>query len=211
MKKGWTVTLAGTYSDQIPDVQMHLSFPKRSSSQSRKLDKSTHSHQSIDQPKDTDMDLDTNSNYNDTDSQKPEAKPAILPPSTPQSIKLNPKRSLTKNYFNAGICSFEIRNDKKAHRHMNMIWFFCIFFGPQIDAYSDLQQQQQQHSKLVSHRKFSFDSNGNANIYQRSAKQYYNLPNIHDHRPTDQANRTIAKQTAKKTIKVFTAIDYPVL
>lgn len=129
MKKGWTVTLAGTYSDQIPDVQMHLSFPKRSSSQSRKLDKSTHSHQSIDQPKDTDMDLDTNSNYNDTDSQKPEPKPAILPPSTPQSIKLNPKRSLTKNYFNAGICSFEIRNDKKAHRHMNMIWFFCIFFG----------------------------------------------------------------------------------
>lgn len=130
MKKGWTVTLAGTYSDQIPDVQMHLSFPKRSSSQSRKLDKSTHLHQLIDQPKDTDMDLDTNSNYNDTDSQKPEAKPAILPPSTPQSIKLNPKRSLTKNYFNAGICSFEIRNDKKnTQTHEHDLVFLVFFFG----------------------------------------------------------------------------------
>lgn len=76
-------------------------------------------------------------------------------------------------------------------------------------------QQQQQHSQLVPHRKFSFDSNGNANnnnnIYQRSAKDYYNLPNINDHRLNDHANRIIAKQTAKKTIKVFTAIDYPVL
>lgn len=68
------------------------------------------------------------------------------------------------------------------------------------------QQQQQQHTQLVSHRngKYSFDSNGNANIYQRSAKDFtYNLPHINDHRLNDQANRIIAKQTAKKMIKVF--------
>lgn len=86
-----------------PDVQMHLSFPKRSSSQSKKLDKSTHMQQSIDVAKDTEPELDSNSNYKDTDSQKFTVKqPAILPPPTPQSIKLNPKRSLTKNYFNTG-------------------------------------------------------------------------------------------------------------
>lgn len=73
-------------------------------------------------------------------------------------------------------------------------------------------QHQQQHSQLVPQRKFSFDSNGNANIYQRSAKDYCNLPHINDHRLNyDQANRIFAKQTAKKTIKVFTALDYPVL
>lgn len=83
---------------------MHLSFPKRSSSNCQKLDKSTYLQESIDQPKETDdVELDTNSNYNDTVSQKSEIKQAILPPSTPQSIKLNPKRSLTKNYFNTGI------------------------------------------------------------------------------------------------------------
>lgn len=51
----------------------------------------------------TETEPDTNSNYNDTDRPKPETKPAILPPPTPQSIKLNPKRSLTKNYYNTGI------------------------------------------------------------------------------------------------------------
>lgn len=89
-----------------PDVQMHLSFPKRSSSQSNKFDKSTYARRSIEQTKDmTEPELDANSNYNDTDSQKIDIKPAILPPptATPQSIKLNPKRSLTKNYFNTGI------------------------------------------------------------------------------------------------------------
>lgn len=85
-----------------PDVQMHLSFPKRASSQSKAFDKSAHVHRSIEQTKDTEPELDSNSNYNDTDSQKPEVKPAILAPATPQSIKLNPKRSLTKNYLNAG-------------------------------------------------------------------------------------------------------------
>lgn len=105
--KGWTVTLAGTYSDDMaPDVQMHLSFPKRASSQGKKFDKSTYMHRSIENAKDTsEAELDTNSNYNDTDSQKPDSKPALLPPPTPQSIKLNPKRSLTKNYLNTGIVS----------------------------------------------------------------------------------------------------------
>lgn len=107
-KKGWTVTLAGTYGsdDMAPDVQMHLSFPKRASSQSKKFDKSTNIQRSIEHAKETTTEpeeLDTNSNYNDTDSQKPDSKPALLPPSTPQSIKLNPKRSLTKNYFSTGI------------------------------------------------------------------------------------------------------------
>lgn len=81
-----------------PDVQMHLSFPKRASSNSKQT------YQPIDQVRDTtEPELDTNSNYNDTDSQKPDMKPAILPPQTPQSINLNPKRSLTKQYFNRGI------------------------------------------------------------------------------------------------------------
>lgn len=104
-KKGWTVTLAGTYSDDMaPDVQMHLSFPKRASSQNKKFDKSTYVHRSIENAKETpEPELDTNSNYNDTDSHKPDSKPALLPPQTPQSIKLNPKRSLTKNYFSTGI------------------------------------------------------------------------------------------------------------
>lgn len=107
MIKGWTVTLAGTYSDDMaPDVQMHLSFPKRSSSQSKKIDKSTHAQRSIDMAKDAEPEFDTHSNYNDSDSQNFNAKAAaILPPPTPssQSIKFNPKRSLTKNYLNAGI------------------------------------------------------------------------------------------------------------
>lgn len=86
-----------------PDVQMHLSFPKRSSSTSKKFDKSTHVQRSIEQTKDTEPEFDSNSNFNDTDSQKPDAKPAILAPQTPsQSMKLNPKRSLTKNYFHSG-------------------------------------------------------------------------------------------------------------
>lgn len=90
-----------------PDVQMNLSFPKRASSQSKKFDKSTNIHRSIEHAKDTTEaeELDTNSNYNDTDSQKPDSKPTLLPPPTPQSIKLNPKRSLTKNYFSTGIVS----------------------------------------------------------------------------------------------------------
>lgn len=88
----------------------------------------------------------------------------------------------------------------------------CILFPRRLHFRSDLMQQQQQHSQLVPHRKYSFDSNGNANVYQRSAKDYCNLPHITDHRLNhEHANRIIAKQTAKKTIKVFTAIDYPVL
>lgn len=101
------MTVAGTYSDDMaPDVQMHLSFPKRSSSQSKKLDKSTHIR-SIELGKDmTETEPDTNSNFNDTDRQNADTKPALLPPPTPQSInqiKLNPKRSLTKHYYNTGI------------------------------------------------------------------------------------------------------------
>ncbi|XP_031638331.1 probable serine/threonine-protein kinase DDB_G0282963 isoform X2 [Contarinia nasturtii] len=162
---GWTVTVAGTYSDDMaPDVQMHLSFPKRAANQRKTIEKSTSIPMESTNNNTTELEIDTNSNYNDIDLQTPDAKPAILPPPTPQSIKLNPKRSLTKNYLN-------------------------------------LMQHQQQHSQLVPHRKFSFDSNGNANLYQRtSAKDYCNhLPHINnDH---DQANRIIAKQTAKKTIK----------
>lgn len=83
-----------------PDVQMNLSFPKRSLSQSKQFDKSTHVHRSIELTKDTEPELDSNSNYNENESQKSDVKPAILASSTPQSMKLNPKRSLTKNYFN---------------------------------------------------------------------------------------------------------------
>lgn len=86
-----------------PDVQMHLSFPKRSSSQSKKVDKSIPAQRSIDKAKDAEPEPDSNSNYHETDSQNYNSKAAILPPPTPQSIKLNPKRSLTKNFINSGI------------------------------------------------------------------------------------------------------------
>lgn len=66
---------------------------------------------------------------------------------------------------------------------------------------------------MAHHRKFNYDNNGNAHFYpqQQSAKDYLNLPHINEQRINNQANqRIIAKQTAKKMIKVFTAIDYPV-
>lgn len=92
--------------------------------------------------------------------------------------------------------------------------FFPLILIGGTESISDLlqqQHQQQQHNQLVSHRKFHYDNNGNAHSHQRLAKEYCNLPHINDHRLNEQANRVIAKQTAKKTIKVFTAIDYPVL
>lgn len=88
-----------------PDVQMHLSFPKRAANQRKTIDKSTSIPMEQTNNNATEPEIDTNSNYNDIDSQTPDTKPAILPPPTPQSIKLNPKRSLTKNYLSTGISS----------------------------------------------------------------------------------------------------------
>lgn len=85
-----------------PDVQMHLSFPKRSSSQGNKQKiyrTIEHSEQRL-----IEQDIRSNSSKDEIyfDSQRMDRKPAILPP--PQSIKLNPKRSLTKNnIFGMGI------------------------------------------------------------------------------------------------------------
>lgn len=71
----------------------------------------------------------------------------------------------------------------------------------------DIHQQQQQHTQLVSQRNFNFDCNGNANNnYQQTAKDFYNLPDVNH--LNNHANRVIAKQTAKKMIKVFNRINY---
>lgn len=86
-----------------PDVQMHLSFPKRSSSQGNKQKiyrTIEHSKQRL-----IEQDVRSNSLKDEIylDSQRMDKKPAILPLSN--SIKLNPKRSLTKNnnIFGMGI------------------------------------------------------------------------------------------------------------
>lgn len=93
-KEGWTVTVAGTYSDDMaPDVQMHLSFPNRSTSQGNK----PKPYRSIDNSKEFEHEIHSNS-FKDDHSQ--DRKPAILPP--PHSIKLNPRRSLTKSIFGMG-------------------------------------------------------------------------------------------------------------
>lgn len=102
--KGWTVTVAGTYSDDMaPDVQMNLCFPKRSLSQGNKQKV----YRTIEHSKQRLIEQDIRSNHSSSkdeiyfDSQRTDKKPAILPP--PHSIKLNPKRSLTKtNIFGMG-------------------------------------------------------------------------------------------------------------
>lgn len=76
-------------------------------------------------------------------------------------------------------------------------FIFSFFFI--ISTNADLIHQQQQHNQLVAQRKQSYDTNGN----QRSTKEYYNLPDVNQHRLNNQANRFVAKQSAKKTIKVF--------
>lgn len=85
-----------------PDVQMHLSFPKRSSSQGNKQKV----YRTIEHSKQRFIEQDIRSNSSKDeiyfDSQRMDKKTAILPP--PHSIKLNPKRSLTKNnIFGMGI------------------------------------------------------------------------------------------------------------
>lgn len=72
----------------------------------------------------------------------------------------------------------------------------------------DIHHQQQQHTQLVSQRNLNFDCNGNANNnnYQQSTKDFYNLPDVNH--LNNHANRVIAKQTAKKMIKVFNRINY---
>lgn len=94
--KGWTVTVAGTYSDDMaPDVQMHLSFPKRSISQGNK----SRDHRIIQQTNVKPMELNLNQEDDLLGDEPKNYKPAILP----SSIALNPKRSLTKNHFGMGI------------------------------------------------------------------------------------------------------------
>lgn len=106
-KTGWTVTLAGTYCDDMaPDVQMHLSFPKRSSSQSTKSNNSNYLRQTVEE---SEKQQENNGNYEDeADSivteqqQEVQRKAAILPPPSPIPIRLNPKRTLTKNCYGPG-------------------------------------------------------------------------------------------------------------
>lgn len=134
-----------------PDVQMHLSFPKRSSSHSKKIDKSTHAQRSIDLAKDAEPELDSNSNYNDTDSQNFNTKAAILPPPTPQSIKLNPKRSLTKNYLNAGTVWINENEARKSNRKdLHLDDFFLLLLRPwhQLRLLKELQNPHMFHLKL---------------------------------------------------------------
>lgn len=95
---GWSVTVAGTYKDDMaPDVQMHLSFPKRTASTGdAKL-------QTIEKSKSAIYcdngnyggGRDENENFDEDESPQ-----AILPP--PQSKiqsnwTMNPKRNLSRN------------------------------------------------------------------------------------------------------------------
>lgn len=94
-----------------PDVQMRLSFPKRSSSQSNKSNKTMNLRQTIEQCSEQQQQqeiktLDNHRNDNVSSHQK-DVKPDILSTSLQaHSIKINPKRSLTRNYFGSGIIHY---------------------------------------------------------------------------------------------------------
>lgn len=113
--QGWTVTLAGTYQDDMaPEVEMRLSFPKTATS-SKKLgnrlsinapheNESNVTHQSK-SSKSLKQYLD-NGFYgpNETDSNHShQQQPALLPP---PSNHFNPKRTLSRNHYSSGIISF---------------------------------------------------------------------------------------------------------
>lgn len=110
-----------------PDVQMHLCFPKRSSIQENKqkvFRTNEHSKQQL-------IEQDIRSNHSSSkdeiyfDCQRTDKKPAILPP--PHSIKLNPKRSLTKtNIFGMGK-KFELHFTPVSHEHLNLLLSLLLF------------------------------------------------------------------------------------
>lgn len=106
--KGWTVTVAGTYDDLAPDVQMRLSFPKRTSSQCSRPDarnqcqqiayanEELHEFEALDNFRNDNIEL-----------HQSNMKGNILPDTLQgHSMKFNPKRSLSKNYYGPGIITY---------------------------------------------------------------------------------------------------------
>lgn len=102
----WTVTLAGTYQDDMaPDVQMHLSFPQRSSSQGKVMVKRQlrAASPSLQRPS-----LNGNQhNVDDDDDDFNESigndvQQAIMPAQPTNQLNLNPRRTLSRNYYSSG-------------------------------------------------------------------------------------------------------------
>lgn len=117
VRLGWTVTVAGTYDDMAPDVQMRLSFPKRpiGASQCSRSDKLSQCQQiafaneelnefeALDNYRNDSIESSIKANMLTELASTPSHRP--LEPLQGHSMKFNPKRSLTKNYYGPGICA----------------------------------------------------------------------------------------------------------
>lgn len=105
-----------------PDVQMRLSFPKRSSSQCNRLDK-LNPCQQIEYTNAELHEFEALDNYRNDNIELHQSnmKANLLPDALQgHSMKFNPKRSLTKNYFGPGIAIFNISTTEK-----RIFLFFC--------------------------------------------------------------------------------------
>lgn len=104
----WTVTLAGTYQDDMaPDVQMHLSFPQRSSSQGKVMIKRqlcAASPQPMLEP--TTQAISQNGNNHDdgyyfNEDIRTDMQPAIMPSQQTNQLNFNPRRTLSRHHYNS--------------------------------------------------------------------------------------------------------------
>lgn len=116
-----------------PDVQMHLSFPKRSSSQMSKLQNGSYSETEKPHEKYNE----TNGNYADEEDtittdgsksqQQTQLKAAILPPPPSIPMKFNPKRTLTKNCYGSGIMHPNTSLEHNAKRDFDFVSFLSFY------------------------------------------------------------------------------------
>lgn len=107
--------MAGTYQDDMaPDVKMRLSFPKRSSSHNNQIDNTTSRlHRSVEhsKPSIAHTQYYDNGNYEFNENNMNDKQQAILPSAQQQlapaeSMNFNPKRTLSRNFYNSGIICF---------------------------------------------------------------------------------------------------------
>lgn len=108
VRKGWTVTVAGTYDDMAPDVQMRLSFPKRpiGASQCQQIayaNEELNEFEALDNYRNDSIESNIKANMLTELASTPSHRP--LEPLQGHSMKFNPKRSLTKHYYGPGICA----------------------------------------------------------------------------------------------------------
>lgn len=86
-----------------PDVQMHLSFPQRSSSHGKvKIKRQLRAAS----PPPTTQSISHNGNHYDEYDFKEgtgnDMQPAIMPAQPINQLNLNPRRTLSRNYYNSG-------------------------------------------------------------------------------------------------------------